>query len=100
MRNYEIEDRLRSYPNELISSFGLDTGDETEAAGEVLKEEEVLDGEARGPVEETSHQFPSDPGTPDVTNTTAHPKPKSCKYPRLINQVEARRIVSYNIATT
>jgi len=46
LRNREIEDRLRNYPNELISSFGWDTGDETEAAEEVLKEE-VVDGERR-----------------------------------------------------
>lgn len=75
----KIEDILKTYPNDIIRSFGWDTGDETEAA-EAILEESISDTERHH----------------DLSKSLAKSMRQIRGYQKLCKQVEGLRLQQYN----
>jgi len=78
LKNREIEQRLREYPNAKISSFDWDTGDESEAADAIL--EQNVDPERRE----------------EIAKALASKMRQIKGYRRLCDESEKRRLERYN----
>lgn len=79
-KNHSIEKILRDYPNNRIQSLDWDTGDETDAADEILFDYRVNNDERRH----------------DLSKNLAKSMRQIRGYQKLCHEVEARRLISFN----